>query len=276
MKKVLITGSEGFLGHYLARKLKASPELDVWTLDIRGKGSKHYKKSATEFNRINQFDIVYHLAAISDPRQCEQNKDQAWRVNVESTRNIVHQLSSNQEFVFPSSAHVYNNQSGTLHKENDKLSPGNFYGMTKCVSERIIQSYESSTNISTKIFRLFNVYGPKQEEGFLIPDVSKRADEQGELEIRNPENKISPVYVEDVIEILSDFSVSSGIYNICNDCKKIKHIYEEIARLKDTAISGKNQSSTPSYLCGDNSRISNYYNKWTPFEQGLRKTVESF
>lgn len=274
MRKVLITGSEGFLGTHLQETLATCQNTDVWTLDIEDADrDKHFSTPAENFNRYSDFDVIYHLAAITSTRTCEEKQNLAWKVNVESTRNIVGQLGPSQTIVFSSSSHVYDDDLNAPKTEDDLPSPINYYGLTKLISEQLIRHYAKDRNFSHYIYRVFSIYGPHQPNGFLFSDVINKAQTQDKVRVRDGETKISPVFVGDVIETMINQQLPQDTYNICSECRKIKEVYQLICEGMDTTCTSTNTKKDGKYRCGSNSKISQYRQNWTSLEKGIEKTL---
>src|SRR5674476_165612 len=85
-------------------------------------------------------DIVVHAATLTDVDKCELNKELAWKVNVEGTRNIVEAAKNAGSFlVYISTDYVFSGDKGN-YKETDKPGPINYYGLTKLKAEEIVQT----------------------------------------------------------------------------------------------------------------------------------------
>ncbi len=94
--KLLITGASGLYGSKLA-KLALAKGIEVYSSDIQSLSvygnfvkldisGKHQVEEA--FKTIKP-DVVVHAATLTDVDKCETNKELAWKVNVEGTKNIV-------------------------------------------------------------------------------------------------------------------------------------------------------------------------------------------
>jgi dTDP-4-dehydrorhamnose reductase len=84
-------------------------------------------------------EVVVHAAALTDVDKCEINRDLAWRINVEGTRNIVEAGKKSRAFlVYMSTDYVFNGETGR-YKETDKPDPINFYGVTKLKAEELVK-----------------------------------------------------------------------------------------------------------------------------------------
>lgn len=237
--KILITGGRGFIGRRLHRALeKESRENEVCLLVLdKNKDSGDEKLKCVIVGDINDpnldlssYDIVYHLAAIANPRTCEQDKELAWKTNVEGTRNIVGKVKPGARIVFMSSAHVYGN-SEKPHREDEIPDPQTFYGLTKLVGEQVVGYTAKAKGLKRTVFRLFNSYAIDQPEGFIVPDVIKKYMTQKEVGIVNPNSEIDLLRVDDVVSVLVAASRGKleGTYNICSGKPiKVADIYKKI------------------------------------------------
>jgi dTDP-4-dehydrorhamnose reductase len=90
------------------------------------------------FKKVNP-EVVVHAAALTDVDKCEINKELAWRINVEGTRNIVEAAKGSRAFlIYLSTDYVFNGETGR-YKETDKPDPINFYGVTKLKAEELVK-----------------------------------------------------------------------------------------------------------------------------------------
>ena len=85
-------------------------------------------------------DVVVHAATLTDVDKCETNKELAWKINVEGTKNIVEAAQSAGSFlIYISTDYVFSGEKGN-YKETDKPDPINYYGLTKLKAEEIVQT----------------------------------------------------------------------------------------------------------------------------------------
>jgi len=135
MKAVLITGSSGRLGKELAKVYQNSFRPSHEELDITD------KSAVFRFIAINKPDAIIHCAALTGIRQCEENRQLAWRTNVEGTGNLVEACEKHSfgcYFVYISTACVFYGNRGD-YTENDLPYPKNFYSLTKLLGEFIVK-----------------------------------------------------------------------------------------------------------------------------------------
>jgi dTDP-4-dehydrorhamnose reductase len=81
-------------------------------------------------------DLLIHCAALSRTKDCEQNPDEARRINVEVTAHLA-QLSRDIPFIFLSSGEVFDGKTG-WYSEMDEPNPINVYGQTKLEAEQAV------------------------------------------------------------------------------------------------------------------------------------------
>ena len=134
MKKILITGTSGFVGSRVAKALQEKYELLTPShreCDItRGEAVETYV-------RIHRPDAILHLAAISNTGYCEQHPEESMMVNVQG---VAHMAEAAQRYgcklVWFSSDQVYNGnlELGLLGEDID-VCPENYYGKHKLLAE---------------------------------------------------------------------------------------------------------------------------------------------
>ena len=184
-KKILITGSCGFIGSNLVNRLlhynydfvlidDFSTGFKKNLLKIQQKAKNLNKKIYFyEINLINykklhsiflthKISVIFHLAAFSNVNESKKNPKKFLLNNVLSTENLLKESEffKIKYFIFSSSAAVYgNNKFKKNIKEDFSLKPISVYGKSKKICENKIFSYSKNNNIKYCIFRYFNVIG---------------------------------------------------------------------------------------------------------------------
>jgi dTDP-4-dehydrorhamnose reductase len=161
--KILITGSEGYVGSSLKTFLR-SIGYDVYGIDLKTvSDEKIYHLDMTDAQRVLSVfnsikpDIVVHAAALSSLNECEKNPDLAKKVNVETTGNLIDaigKINKDVKLVFLSSDYVFDGKRGN-YREEDEVNPQTVYGKTKALSEVNIRAHLENYVIC----RTANVYG---------------------------------------------------------------------------------------------------------------------
>ena len=109
------------------------------------------------FTTFSEFkpDVVVHAASETNVDKCETKKEQAWKINVEGTRNIAEACQKvGAKLVYISTDYVFDGEKG-LYDEEEKPNPVNYYGLTKFEGEK--QVIEHCKNYA--ILRTSVLYG---------------------------------------------------------------------------------------------------------------------
>ena len=125
-------------GTYYTNQIEGLEQLDITNL------------SAVEkvLEKINP-SVLIHTAAITYPLRCEENRELAWKINVEGTKNLAQCcMKKNCKMVFISSDGVFNGKNGPFD-ETHKTNPLNYYGETKVESEKIVSEINDYLIIRT-------------------------------------------------------------------------------------------------------------------------------
>ncbi len=127
----LITGGTGGLGSELVKLYPDSIHPSHTELDITDEAAVMQLMGEAKVDRL------IHCAALTSIRRCEEDREAAYRTNVEGTRNLVRALArfrSDSVFVYVSTASVFYGDRGQ-YTELDVPYPKNFYSLTKFLGE---------------------------------------------------------------------------------------------------------------------------------------------
>jgi len=149
--RVLLTGassSPGFktLIALVSRGFSVVATYNTHPISFEHPNASIVRLDLTEFDRVAQLfsearpDAVIHMAALGNVDQCEEDKQLAWRVNVEATRFLAKLCArSGVPMIYLSTDYVFDGERG-MYREDDVPNPINFYGLTKLVAEEIVRS----------------------------------------------------------------------------------------------------------------------------------------
>jgi GDP-4-dehydro-6-deoxy-D-mannose reductase len=197
VSRALITGISGFAGRHLAEHLLACGEVVAGT-STSGRWRRGTPASLIErvpnwawnlegareqlpplMDRVAAFapDHVYHLAALSIPRECgdEQPSPRAWNVNVVGTErllDILAQAAPQARLLFVSSSHVYAPvaREAPVVDERWPLAPRRGYGKTKLAAERLLAERTGTGLPAAIVARAFQHTGPGQMPPMMLPE----------------------------------------------------------------------------------------------------------
>mgnify|MGYP000501121779 CR=1 FL=1 len=251
--RVLVTGGAGFIGGHLVEKL-VERDWDVIVFDSFERASLETLKtlpSEAELRRIDirdlksmkryvdDVDVIFHLAALTDVVESEVKKDEYWNVNVMGTENVLKIAKDvSAKLVFTSSAAVYGELSDVA-REDLKPNPISFYGATKLEGEKLCMRYHEEYGTDIVVLRLFNVFGERAKGG-VVKIFLERAREGKPLIIYGDGEAVRDfIYVGDVVDALIKAALSekaSGrILNIgSGKPTKVRELAEVVA--KETGV----------------------------------------
>lgn len=195
MNKIAVTGSRGFIGSHLTKRLR-SLNHEVIEIDI----STGF--DVTDFDtlkKIPEFDMVFHLAGKTFIPKAFEDPHSFYMTNVLGTLNMLELCRMyKSKFVFVSS-YVYGKPEYLPIDEQHKTNAANPYMSSKLLGEQLCQSYFHDFNVPVIIIRPFNVYGIGQDDFFLIPKLIKQS-ESGSVELMDPRPKRDFVYIDDLVD----------------------------------------------------------------------------
>lgn len=215
MKKILITGTESFVGTSVQRHLEKF--LNEYRVTVVGTKNGEWK--GLDFS---QFDVVYHVAGLAHSdvgKVTEEIKKKYYAVNCDLAIDVAKKAKAEgvKQFIFMSSAIVYGD-SAPIGKEkmigkNTPYSPANFYGDSKVQAEKGLLPL-SDERFHVVILRCPMIYGKEGKGHF--PIIEK-------LALKMPvfpkvDNKRSILYVGNLAEFvrLMIENEESGIFWPCN------------------------------------------------------------
>jgi UDP-glucuronate 4-epimerase len=242
MKKVLVTGSAGFIGMHTVLKLQSqgyevvgidnlntyySVELKLNRLKQQGidvskiqynkeiSGHEHIIFSQidiTDFQSIeqlfskHQFDYVIHLAAQAGVRYSIENPHAYVDSNVKGFLNILEACAQHKidHLIYASSSSVYGTNSKVPFNEEDKTdSQVSLYAATKKANESMAHSYSSIYGLRTTGLRFFTVYGPWGRPDMALFKFTKKILNNEPIDIYNNGNLSRDfTYIDDIVECI--------------------------------------------------------------------------
>lgn len=310
MKKVLVTGADGFIGSHLTELLlekgyrvkalahynsfnfwgwleniPANPNLEIVTGDIRDPYLVKQIMVDTE--------IVFHLAALIAIPYSYKAPDSYVDTNIRGTLNVCQAARElgGVRVLATSTSEVYGTAQYVPIDEGHPKCPQSPYSASKIGADAIALSFYYAYSLPLTIVRPFNTYGPRQSTRAVIPTIITQMI-AGVKEIKLGD--VTPTrdfnYVKDICNGFlavceCESSIGKEINIASNSEVSILEVFNIIKTILDydvKYITDENrlrpENSEVLRLCGDNSLISGMTN-WTPkytLKQGLRETIDWF
>ncbi|MBI5698822.1 GDP-mannose 4,6-dehydratase [Candidatus Saganbacteria bacterium] len=199
-KKILVTGSTGFIGRFLIERLKRD-EVEVVECDLT-KG--HDLLDLKQTLALPPAEIVVHLAANTNVQTAFEQPYPIYRDNIIGTLNLLEYCRLNRvgRFIY-SSSYVYGQPQSLPINESHPVMINNPYGRSKLLCEQLVAAYSDDFGLAASILRNFNVYGRGQDPRFLIPSIIEQLySDVPVIKVADLAPKRDYVYINDIVEAI--------------------------------------------------------------------------
>ena len=287
MKRVLITGLQGFTGHYMARELEQHG-YEVWGLgDVPSDNHRSVVANLLDLPSLKeavakaQPNYVVHLAGIAFVGHGQPKA--FYDVNLVGSRNLLEALAPVAAglacVLLASSANVYGNLQEGLLSEAKPVEPANDYAVSKLAMEYMAKLW--IPKIPVVIARPFNYTGVGQSDSFLIPKiVSHFVRKQSTIELGNMDVWREFNDVRDVVHAYRTLLEAKPVGQIINVCSSnlvsLRGALQMASELTGQTIEARVnpefvRANEVLKLGGDNSLLKQYVPDWAP--RALRETL---
>ncbi len=308
MKKVLVTGSAGFIGSHLTELCvengysvkafvrynsknnwgwlehsKYKEDIEVVTGDIRDFDSV--------VSAVKDCDTIFHLAALIGIPYSYVSPQAYIRTNIDGTYNVLQACREREveNILITSTSETYGTAQYVPIDEKHPLVGQSPYSATKIGADHLALSFFRSFDLPVKVVRPFNTYGPRQSARAIIPTIiSQILSGKRILKLGNLTPTRDLTFVKDTAQGFVEIAKADNLYgevtNIgMNDEISIKDLVYLIAELigEEIEIKSEQQRIRPGkseverlFCC--NSKIVEQTN-WKPdynLKTGLQETIE--
>lgn len=308
MKKILVTGADGFIGSHLTEKLvekgfevkalaqynslnnwgwledvNCKNQIDIISGDIR---DAYFCKEISK-----NVDTIFHLAALIAIPFSYIAPQSYLETNVLGTLNICQAAKENNvsRLIHTSTSEVYGTANYVPIDENHKLQPQSPYSASKIAADMIAMSFYNSFDLPVTIARPFNTYGPRQSARAIIPTIiTQIATGKEKIKIGD----LSPTrdfnYVDDccngIISLAENKFAIGETFNIGSNSEiSIGDLFELIKELMSSNVEysvdekrNRPKKSEVFRLYCDNKKIKKIigYDPKIGIRKGLKKTID--
>jgi len=312
MKKILVTGADGFIGSHLTEELvKQGYEvrafifynsfnswgwIDSFPAEIKNK-IEIFAGDIRDPNGVRvamkDCDTVFHLAALIGIPFSYHSPDSYVDTNIKGTLNVLQaaRLLKTERILVTSTSEVYGTAQYVPIDEKHPFQGQSPYSATKIGADRIAESFFRSFELPVTIVRPFNTYGPRQSARAVIPTI-----------ISQLLNGIEKIILGDLTPIRDFVYVKDTVNGFIEIAKSQKTIGEEIniatqseisiGDLAQTIINIINpqakiicdkqrirpEKSEVKRLCGSNEKLKKLTNwqQMYSLKDGLKETIDWF
>ena len=274
-KKILLLGSEGFLGRYFVKvfneilnNTKNKFSLDCFDNFISSKPNKitninkkitFQKKDISNYKFKKKYDYIIYLAGIASPTIYKKYPIETLKVSYEGVKNLLEKSKRDKsKFILFSSSEIYGNPDikNLPTKENyygyvNSFGPRSCYDEGKRIGETLCYVYKEYFNCSISVIRPFNVFGPlmAKNDYRILPNIVNKIKNKKKILIHgNGKQTRTFCYITDAMTgflkvILS--KKSGEIWNIGNPNNEINMI--NLVRIFNNLLNKRNSYKLINY-----------------------------
>jgi nucleoside-diphosphate-sugar epimerase len=245
--KILLIGSEGYIGNVLATELIKKHELATCDLQksANEKVLQHYLCDFSKLTsrELEQYEVVINLAGHSSVSQCQLDPEGAIENNILNMMTLLNALSEKQILIYASSGSVYDGYRDTYPTEEAHIKNSrNLYDFTKLAGDYLV----STVNVRTIGLRFGTLSGYSQNmrRELIINRMTQDALMNSEIYLANRNSSRSCLSLQDLCNAVMAMLLpeklynlkSHEIFNLASFSMKIEDIAINIARLSNSKI----------------------------------------
>lgn len=284
MKKILITGGEGFFSSRFVKRYK-----DEFNILALGRKELDITNEEMVIKSIEKFkpDYVIHAAAITVTDFCNKNPEMAYKINVQGAVNVAKACKKvNGKLIFISSEQVFNgNKERGPYDEEHTPVPNTVYGENKLEGEKLLKEIIKELWI-VRFTWLFDLpqRGIKMAENIMW-EVIKSLLEDKKIKA-SPNEFRGMTYSYEIIENFPKlFHLSYGIYHLGSENNLsrydvVKYILEEMGlynRLENLLIKDREKyKDNPRDIRLNTKKVQELGLKFSNTKDGLKKCIEDY
>lgn len=200
--RIMATGKSGQIGSKLSGNIES----------IKGNLLSGEWKEENDFANVK---TIVHLAGVVGNSKVNQDKNYAWKINVDATELFAKFIRDYSEarFLYVSSSHVYKPIRDIIN-EDSEVSPSHEYGKQKATAEEKIQTVFSKYPQRLKIVRVFSVLNLGMPEGTLGWAIERYLDRKINFS-EDVRDFLTSKQIALIIEKLATQEFNDTIINIC-------------------------------------------------------------
>lgn len=234
MKRILLTGANGFIGKNFIENFGLDYEIVKVTRE-----SKYDILDLNSLLQINDIDVVIHAAAKTFVPDSFDNPYSFYDFNISSTLNIAEfcRVKKIQKVIYLNS-YSYGVPKYLPIDENHRVSFHSPYNKSKYIAEEILFNYLQAVSDVISL-RLFNIFGKYQGDNFLIPTIINQALKESSIKVNDLKPKRDYLYIKDLMTLIDKVINTDNINGIYNVGSAKSYSVEEVINSINSIIDKK-------------------------------------
>lgn len=279
---LLVTGSEGFAGKALCRRL----ERDCRVLrSSRSLGHDLLSEGALDPFEKEGPRTVLHLAGATSAPLSWERPALFYQTNVLGTQRVLEFCRKTGAGMVYISSCVYGKPQYLPMDERHPVAPANPYTHSKWLGEELCRFYERSFGVPLTVLRPFNLYGPHQGGHFLIPSVIRQYLETGRVVVDDLRPRRDFLHVDDFAEACATVQrlpFQGEVFNVgSGTSRSITEVLDTIARVGGRPMKRESRNKPrPDEILEIVAQCRlTIQGEWKPrisFEEGIADVIKSF
>jgi GDP-4-dehydro-6-deoxy-D-mannose reductase len=196
MARLLVTGGSGFIGKRLVDRLRESHEV------VAPNSTELNLTSSGALESFPSVDRVFHLGARTFVPASWSTPRAFVEANLLSTMAVLEYCRRTSTPATIVSAYTYGNIEALPIGEDQPCRPSNPYALSKHLGEIAGEFYARAYGLPLCIVRPFNIYGPGQDDRFLVPSIIRQVLDGREVIVDALTPRRDYVYVDDLVSAL--------------------------------------------------------------------------
>lgn len=199
--RILVTGSRGFLGSALIKRLAAKGH-PATASDLDADSACDLTDAEAVDSLVARgFDTVFHCGAVSGPMVMADRPLDVWRINAGGTANILEAARRHGcgRVIVCSTSEVYGRRQDSVD-EDTPPGPPSVYGASKLAAEAAVNGY-ASEGVDAVALRLSWIYGPGRKTPTTLNSVMRSIAATGRADVAGrPDDPTHYLFIDDAVQ----------------------------------------------------------------------------
>jgi len=281
MISIVVSGSSGFVGSALMRRLRAD---DRYAVTGIGSAAGDIADAST-WASLPAAEVVVHLAARTFVPDSWTDPAAFIETNVGGTARALEYCRAHGARLVLLSSYLYGNPRWLPIDEQAEISVPNPYALSKKLAEDTCRFYAEVFGIDSTVLRVFNIYGGGQGDKFLVPLIVRQVLAGSEIRVKDLEPRRDFLYIDDLVDAIVcaiERPQRFGLFNIASGTShSVQDVIDIAQRLAGrTAAVQSEQVRRPNEIMdtrGDNTRAREQLG-WAPrwsLEDGVAELLRT-